>query len=74
MVISVSFHSVGTNGFRVRAENERVGSREIKHATFLSHGRKPEVNILLARTLVSQIFKVIVSTSAKRLKNINVIV
>ena len=30
--------------------------RELKHATFLSHGRQPEVNILQARTLVSPRF------------------
>ena len=31
-------------------------NRELKHATFLSHGRQPEVNILQARTLVSPRF------------------
>ena len=30
--------------------------RELKHATFLSHERQPEVNILQARTLVSPRF------------------
>ena len=30
--------------------------RELKHATFLSHERQPEVNILQARTLVSARF------------------
>ena len=30
--------------------------RELKHATFLSHGRQPEVNILQARTNVSPRF------------------
>ena len=50
-------------------------NRELKHATFLSHGRQPEVYISQARTLgLSQIFKVIVSASAKRLENINVVV
>ena len=29
-----------------------VTSRELKHATFLSHGRQPEVNISHARTVV----------------------
>ena len=29
---------------------------ELKHATFLSHGRQPEVNILQARTSVSPRF------------------
>ena len=45
-----------------------LGNRELKHATFLSHGRQPEVNISHARKVVSQIFKLIVSTSKKRLK------
>ena len=31
-------------------------NRELKHATFLSHGRQPEVNILQARTNVSPRF------------------
>ena len=31
-------------------------NRELKHATFLSHERQPEVNILQARTLVSPRF------------------
>ena len=31
-------------------------NREVKHATFLSHGRQPEVNILHARTMVSPRF------------------
>ena len=30
--------------------------RELKHATFLSHGRQPEVNILRAKTLGSPRF------------------
>ena len=51
-----------------------VISRELKHATFLSHGRQPEVNISSARTVVSQIFKLMVSTSEKTLNNINVVV
>ena len=31
-------------------------NRELKHGTFLSHGRQPEVNISHARTLVSPRF------------------
>ena len=31
-------------------------TRELKHATFLSHGRQPEVNISHARTVVSLTF------------------
>ena len=31
-------------------------NRELKHATFLSHGRQPEENILQANTLVSPRF------------------
>ena len=31
-------------------------SSELKHATFLSHGRQPEVNISQSRTLVSPRF------------------
>ena len=48
--------------------------RELRHATFLNHGPKPEVNISYARTLsgLSQIFKLIVSSSEKRHNNINV--
>ena len=34
----------------------RAGIRELKHATFLSHGRQPEVNISHARTVVSPRF------------------
>ena len=30
-----------------------IGIRELKHATFLSHGRQPEVNISHARKVVS---------------------
>ena len=49
--------------------------RELKHATFLSHGRQPEVNISHARTVVSvKFFKIIVSASEKILNNINVVV
>ena len=48
-------------------------NRELKHATFLSHGRQLEVNISHASGL-SQIFKLIVSTSEKRLNNVNVVV
>ena len=49
--------------------------RELKHATFLSHGRQPEVNISHDRTVaVSQIFKIIVSASENILNNINVVV
>ena len=41
-------------------------NRELKHATFFSHGRQPEMNISQARTLgLSQIFKLIGSTSAE---------
>ena len=42
--------------------------------TFWSHGRTLEVNISHARLLVSQRFKLIVSTSEKGLNNINVVV
>ena len=31
-------------------------NRELEHATFLSHGQQPEVNMLQARTLVSPRF------------------
>ena len=43
----------------------RLPSRELDRATFLSHGRKAEVNISHARRVVSQIFKLIVSTNEK---------
>ena len=42
--------------------------------TFISHGLTPEVNILRARVVVSDIFKLIISVSEKILKNINVVV
>ena len=32
----------------------RANIRELKHATFFSHGRQPEANILQARTLISR--------------------
>lgn len=49
--------------------------RELKHATLLSHGRQPEVNILHVRTVVSpRYIKLIVPASEKRLNNINVLV
>ena len=41
-------------------------NRELKQASFLSFGRKPEVNISHARTMVSQIFKLIVSTGKNK--------
>ena len=31
----------------------KASNRELKHATFLSHGRQPDVDISLARTVVS---------------------
>ena len=34
----------------------RAGIRALKHATFWSHGRQPEVNISHARTVVSPRF------------------
>ena len=46
-------------------------NRELKHATFLSHGRHPEV--ACQDNGLSQIFQLIVSTSEKRLDNINVV-
>ena len=49
-------------------------TRELKHATFLSHGRQPEVNVSHARTVVSPTFKLIVSTSEKSTNIINVVV
>ena len=45
--------------------------RELNHATFLSQGWKPELNISHART---GIFKAIASTSEKILHNTNVVV
>ena len=43
--------------------------RELKHATFLGHGRQPEGEHFSGQDLgFSQIFKLIVSASAKRLK------
>ena len=39
-----------TNRFRVAVR--LFSNRELKHATFLSHGRQPEVNISHARTVV----------------------
>ena len=36
--------------------NFSVENRELKHATFLSHGRQPEVNISHGRTAVSPRF------------------
>ena len=39
------------------------GIRELIQATFSNGGRKPEVNISHTRTVVSQIFKQILSTS-----------
>ena len=49
---------------------------ELKQTTFISHGRKPEVIILHIRTVsgLFQTFKLIVSTSEKRLNNINMVV
>ena len=44
-------------------------NRELKHATFLSHGRHPEV--ACQDNGLPQIFQLIVSTSQKRLDNIN---
>ena len=41
-------------------------NRELKHATFLSHERQPEVNILQARTSVSSIFSKYSSLLAQR--------
>ena len=46
-------------------------NRELKHATFFSHGRQPEVACQDNR--LPQIFQLIVSTSEKRLDNINVV-
>ena len=40
-----------------------TGIRELMQATFSNGGRKPEVNISHTRTVVSQIFKQILSTS-----------
>ena len=40
-------------GLQIEVVNTRCDIRELKHATFLSHGRQPEVNILQAKTLVS---------------------
>ena len=34
----------------------KTDTRELKHATFLSHGRQPEANIMQAKTLVSPKF------------------
>ena len=50
--------SVGTNVVRVviRPWPSCALNRELKHATFLSHGRQPEANILQARTLFSATF------------------
>ena len=48
-------------------------TRELKHATFLSHGRQPEVNISHARTVVSLTFSNL-SYLLVRLNNINVAV
>ena len=45
-------------------------TRVLKQATFLSHGRKPAVNISHANTVVSHTF----STSEETLNNINVVV
>ena len=38
------------------AEPLVINIRELKHATFLSHGRQPEENILQARTYVAPRF------------------
>ena len=46
--------------------------RELKHATFSSHGRQPEVDISHARTVVLD-FQTDRISSKKRLNNINVI-
>ena len=35
-----------------RRDDIGVDNRELKHATFLRHGRQPEVNISHARTVV----------------------
>ena len=40
-----------------------TGIRELMQATFSNGGRKPEVNISHTRTVISQIFKQILSTS-----------
>ena len=46
--------------------------KKVKHATLLSHGRKPEVNI--SHASLSQIVKLIASTSETILESINVVV
>ena len=44
---------------------------QTKHATFLSHGREPEVIVPCARTVVSpRVLKLIVSNRVKLLSNI----
>ena len=36
----------------IQGRSEECNSRELKHASFLRHGRQPEVNISHARTVV----------------------
>ena len=50
-VDQVTFHSEHNRYKQLIIETSAV--RELKHATFLSHGRQPEVNISHARTVVS---------------------
>ena len=50
-------------------------NRELKHATFLSYGRQPgSEHFARQDSGLFQIFKLIVSTSEKRLNNVNVVV
>ena len=46
----------GSHNHNARGESNANVNRELKHATFLSHGRQPEVNISHARTVVSPRF------------------
>ena len=47
---------------------------ELKRSTLLRRRRKAEGSFWNARSVVSQIFKLIVSASEKRLGNVNVVV
>ena len=56
------------------SEGESLAFREFKHVTCLSHVQRPEVNISCASTVVSQIFKQILTSSKTILKNVTVVV